>query len=344
MFRRLLFALLANTVVILSCGAFTCSCINNPISRNGRRHHTPPPIFKATNGGGADDGIGVTKKITTTYEANILADQGKQKASRLPWLRRVFRKNMDAPKANLCRFTYDSDELVIGNTSKSATTAVMLIHPIGVGIGKWYYDRLLASLEEKYGDIEHRLVFLSPDLLGSATASGPIDVNGESVQRLPLLNITNWSGQITHLMAEYEAKSEAEGHVIGSWSIVANGGCSPIALKVASTSSQKTAPFKAALTNVIISSPPRLPFFLASTDPIKVRKSYRTLSGVTGKLFFWYALRNGGRFIQKFSEKNLVGEAASLGEEWTPNCLDFTMEKADILHLLSLLVRCRMDV
>ncbi|KAL7539985.1 hypothetical protein ACHAXR_010653 [Thalassiosira sp. AJA248-18] len=123
-------------------------------------------------------------------------------------------------------------------------------------------------------------------------------------------------------MAEYEIKSEGEGHPIGSWSVVANGGCAPIALRVASDYIQKTAPFKASLTNVIISSPPRLPFFLnSSTDSTKVKKSYRTLSGITGKLFWWYSLKKDGKFIQKFSERNLVGDAANLGEEWTPNCL-----------------------
>lgn len=309
MCRLLRLALLANAVV-LSCDAFTW-CIN-PASSNGKRCYPTRSKLKATS----NDNFGITKQITSTYEAK------QQQLHKLPWLQRRFRKKADAQKENSYRFTYDTNELVIGDTSKSVTTAVMLIHPIGVGIGKWYYDRLLASIEKKYGDIEHRLVFLAPDLLGSATASGPIDEKGDLVRKLPLLNITDWSGQITHLMAEYEAKSGAEGHAIGSWSVVANGGCAPIALKIASTSSQKSAPFKASLTNVIISSPPRLPFFLDSTDPTKVHKSYRTLSGITGKLFWWYSLRKGGRFIQRFSEKNLVGDAENLGEEWTPNCLE----------------------
>ena len=75
------------------------------------------------------------------------------------------------------------------------------------------------------------------------------------------------------------------------------------------------------LTNVIISSPPRLPFFIDSTDPFKVHKSYSTLSGLSGNMFWWYALRKDGKFIQKFSERNLVGDPSSLGEDWTPNCL-----------------------
>ena len=65
-----------------------------------------------------------------------------------------------------------------------------------------------------------------------------------------------------------------------------------------------------------------MPFLIESnTDSKKVHKSYRTLSGIVGKAFWWYSLRKGGLFIQKFSEKNLVGDPANLGEEWLPNCL-----------------------
>ncbi len=165
------------------------------------------------------------------------------------------------------------------------------------------------------------MVFLVPDLLGSATASGPTNGIVGAIPELPLLNITDWSRQIAHLMAEYEAKSEAEGCPIGSWSIVTNGGCSPMALQVAASSSSRTAPFKAAVMNVVISSPPQLTFFLDGDDPVKVRNSYRTLCGIAGKLFWWYSLRRDRRFIRIFSERNLVGDPASLGKEWTPYCL-----------------------
>jgi hypothetical protein len=136
----------------------------------------------------------------------------------------------------------------------------------------------------------------------------------------PLLNITDWSNQLMSLMADYESRHKAD-ESIQKWVIVANGGCSPIALKVAQSSVTNTATSNAPVTNVILSSPPRLPFFLEPTDPVKIHKSYQTLSGTIGKFFWWYALRNKGKFIQKFSERNLVGDAKSLGDHWTPNCI-----------------------
>lgn len=225
-------------------------------------------------------------------------------------------------RGELLRFTYDFDELVVGNgTSSEPTSAVMLIHPIGVGIGRWYYDRLMESLHDRYGNLGRRFVFLSPDLLGSGTACAPITESGDDLMTLPLLNISDWSEQVEALMADYEAKSEAKGYFIDSWSMVANGGCSPIALKVAKDGVQGDALFKEKVTNVIISAPPRLPFFLRGNDPEKVKKSYRALSGIWGNIFWWYALRRNGKFVQKFSEKNLVGMPGNLGDDWTPNCV-----------------------
>eukprot|EP00562_Extubocellulus_spinifer_P034259 CAMPEP_0178696052 /NCGR_PEP_ID=MMETSP0699-20121125/9200_1 /TAXON_ID=265572 /ORGANISM="Extubocellulus spinifer, Strain CCMP396" /LENGTH=511 /DNA_ID=CAMNT_0020341825 /DNA_START=29 /DNA_END=1564 /DNA_ORIENTATION=- len=225
-------------------------------------------------------------------------------------------------RGELLRFIYDFDELVVGNgTSSEPTNAVMLIHPIGVGIGRWYYDRLMESLHDQYGDMERRVVFLSPDLLGSGTACAPITESGDDLMKLPLLNISDWSEQVEALMADYETKSEAKGYSIDSWSIVANGGCSPIALKVAKDGVQGDALFKGKVTNVIISAPPRLQFFLRGNDPEKVKKSYRTLSGILGNMFWWYSLRRNGKFVQKFSEKNLVGMPENLGDDWTPNCV-----------------------
>jgi len=273
------------------------------------------------------------KTITTTYETNLVSDNGGiiKYGSKLSRLKRRLSRikedtvtNHQTSTPKRYSFTYDYNELVIGySTNQNTITAVMLIHPIGVGIGRWYYDRLLQSLKEQYDDINARVVFIAPDLLGSATACGPlVDSDTEpSTDKLPLLNITDWSDQVSHLMSEYETKSIADGHQIVNWSIVANGGCAPIALKVAADKTKETAPFKASVTNVIISSPPRLPFFIESSDQYKVHKSYRTLSGIVGKAFWWYSLRKEGKFIQKFSEQNLIQDPANLGEEWLPNCL-----------------------
>ena len=161
----------------------------------------------------------------------------------------------------------------LGSTPSPSTTAVLLVHPIGVGIGRWYYSRLLASLAERYGDIGHRLVFLAPDLLGSATASGPV----------ALLNVTGLDRSGDAFDGRVRKKERN-----GGTSYRLLDSCRQRRMVLLSRSRwlpnllQQSPPFQAALTNVIISSPARLPFFLESTDPAKVRKSYRTLSGIAG--------------------------------------------------------------
>ena len=62
---------------------------------------------------------------------------------------------------------------------------------------------------------------------------------------------------------------------------------------------------------------------MMNNDPNnKVAKSYRTLSGIPGKLFWWYACRNKGAFIQTFSEKNLIADPKNLGDAWRSNCYE----------------------
>jgi hypothetical protein len=226
----------------------------------------------------------------------------------------------DKQKVEHLNFCYDFDELEIGSSGTSnSTIGVVLVHPIGVGIGKWFYQRLLTALSTRH-DTESstpRLVVVSPDLLGSGSAGNPTMSDGQELQKLPLLNISDWTDQIVDLMAKTEKSANVD-----RWCVVANGGCSPIALQVAQRSVEGTVSFHKKVSNVILSSVPRLPFFLQAVDPLKVAKSYKTLCGIPGKLFWWYSCRNEGAFIQKFSEKNLVADPENLGDQWRPNCYE----------------------
>jgi len=113
---------------------------------------------------------------------------------------------------------------------------VLLIQPIGVGIGCWYYDRLLDELARRYGGTIlhkptlHRFVFVVPDLIGCGTASNPslvTDEESSDVKKLPLLSVDDWSDQLMGLVSECESEQmrlgdELTGDV--SWCILSNGG------------------------------------------------------------------------------------------------------------------------
>jgi hypothetical protein len=264
--------------------------------------------------------LALSQAYITKQASFSLAKTNSALSPKRRWTR-LWRKQQKSSETQELDFQYDYDQLQIGKSvafQKNAT-GVVLVHPIGVGIGKWFFNRLLDALSTRHGDTTKSLVLVVPDLLGSGSACNPtLRNNGaHELKRLPLLNISDWSDQVVHLMAGVEQEHPE----IDNWCIVANGGCSPIALQVAQRFIEGTSPSQQVVSTVVLSSLPRLSFFLTSSDPQKVAKSYRTLCSVVGRLFWWYSCRNEGQFIQKFSEKNLVADPANLGEEWRPNCV-----------------------
>jgi hypothetical protein len=285
-------------------------------------------------------------------------------------------------------YEYDTIELMIGgdntdsdsatsSTRNTRTTGIVLIHPIGVGIGRWFYQRLISSLIKKYTTTttthqtdnestikNERLVIVVPDLLGSGSACNATTTTttttatatattttllddiyhhqDQVVHKFPLFNISDWTEQIQDLMLSIEEKEyddKTSMHTttsIDQWCVITNGGCSPIALQIAADKNKKNSNSNSnsirshlggvlvPVSNIILSSVPRLPFFIKNSttinDPTKVAKSYKTLCGIPGKLFWWYACRNEGSFIRAFSEKNLVADPSNLGPTWQSNC------------------------
>ena len=261
--------------------------------------------------------VGVDNTLETSF---VLHKSTTTTPSRWSRITRRQREPKTTEQELVFRYDYDQLELRGSKNSKTTspaanTTGVVLIHPIGVGIGKWFYNRLIQYLHARHGQKSSRsYIVVVPDLVGSGSACNPI-WNGKEMSKLPMLNVSDWSDQMVHLMAEVQTTKPE----IQSWCLVANGGCAPIALQVAKRSAENSAAVN--VSQVIVSSAPRLPFFLQSSDPAKVAKSYRTLCGILGKLFWWYACRRNGKFIQKFSEKNLVADSKNLGDSWTPNCV-----------------------
>jgi hypothetical protein len=142
----------------------------------------------------------ITRPYVTSFHNNA---GGEQNSLRVKF-GKLIRRSENRDETQLHQFSYDCNELCINRLGSTSTTGVILIHPIGVGISKWYYDRLLHSLN-KQNQTTQRLIFLAPDLLGSGSACL------SELNVFPLLNITDWSNQITDLMASYESLSEGPG-------------------------------------------------------------------------------------------------------------------------------------
>ena len=248
------------------------------------------------------------------------------------------RKKVQYPENHHVAFDYQYNELVVPSSTSTKCTnntkIVLLVQPIGVGIGRWYYDRLLHEFQEfpsegEESDHDINMIFLAPDLLGCGTACNPRlisndDGDSKTMKALPLITVENWSDQLIHLMRNYEkssksATTDASNNI--EWCIVSNGGCVPIALEIAQRYVKDKSIFRGTLTNLILSATPGITSLNKPKDGEKIRKSYRTLSGIAGNVFWWYALRNDGAFIQNFSVKNLAARAENLGDEWRPQCV-----------------------
>lgn len=222
------------------------------------------------------------------------------------WCRRSQQYN------NTLRFDYDANQLLVEGDSTDRMRAVLLIHPIGVGIGRWYYDRLFVRLAQKQ-KWEQRTLVVAPDLLACGTASQPTNFTG----KLPLLTVQDWSQQLVQLMHQVEKQNAIE----IDWCIVSNGGCVPLAVETGAIYVENGST-TGNLTNIVLSAAPRLPNLIQEPPPPeRVQRSYETLAGTAGKIFWWYAVRNNGAFIQAFSERSLMADPAKMGEDWTPRCV-----------------------
>ena len=229
--------------------------------------------------------------------------------------------------------------------ANSKTNVILLIHPIGVRIGNWYYNRLLQEMSElslKYDNGTHNVICLVPELLGCGSACNPIvsfENGNDEVSKLPLLKVNDWADQLMDFMVMYDTRLQREEHGNNNiqWSIVSNGGCVPIALEIGrrfsnnnnkytssnldNNSNDTTIDFKMKIANLILSATPSADSLLSKPNQKTIQKSYNFISGILGELFWWNALRNNGKFIQKFSQDNLAANAINLGPDWTPDCV-----------------------
>ena len=155
---------------------------------------------------------------------------------------------------------------------------------------------------------KQRTLILASDLLACGSASQPKGFE----RKLQLFTVKDWSQQLLQLMDQ--AEEQNSGRI--DWCLVSNGGwmraieTGALYLEKGNTSN---------VSNMVLSATPRLPSLLREPpSPEKVQKSYRFLSGVAGKLCWWYSfLRNNGKLIRKFSERILTADPANFGEDWT---------------------------
>lgn len=177
-------------------------------------------------------------------------------------------------------------ETVPGN----AATALLLIHPIGVGLSRqFWYPFCHAWTREGQG-----APLYLPDLLGCGDSSMP------SAAYQP----EDWAQQLLHFLQTVVSQPVV---------LVAQGALLPVALLLAekAQADPKTA---ALVQGLVLAGPPAWSVTTTETPTWQTRLLWSLFYSPAGRLFYRYARRR--QFLASFSEKQLFERPADVTEDW----------------------------
>ena len=176
--------------------------------------------------------------------------------------------------------------------NSETNTAILLIHPIGVGLSGVFWDRFIAAWRQN----GHQEKIYNPDLLGCGASDKP------RIAYYP----EDWAGQL-----QYFLENIIQQPVI----ILVQGALFPIAIALC----QK--PFASKyIKALVLSGPPAWRIMSKPGQPLKQKLLWNLLFDSPiglGALFYRYARRR--QFLQSFSVRQLFAEAKDVDANW----LDF---------------------
>ena len=167
------------------------------------------------------------------------------------------------------------------------TPPLLLIHPLGVGLAGWFWDRFCQTW---YGQGQQGSIY-NPDLLGC----------GQSDQPAVAYTPQDWAEQLadfTHQVIQQPVV------------VVAQGATLPIALKLLHHRSMA-----GWVRGLVLSGPPGWRLITTATPAWRQRLLWNLLfSGPVGWGLFRYVRRD--RFLWSFSRRQLFGQEADIDQGW----------------------------
>lgn len=185
--------------------------------------------------------------------------------------------------------TVPGEESPEGNLSESALPALLLIHPIGVGLSRHFWQPFIQAW--KASGSAQKIYNL--DLLGCGDSDMP--------QRA--YRPQDWAEQLAYFIEQV-----ATGPVI----LVVQGALLPVAVKLMSVPVAEKAAEK--VKGLVLSGPPAWPLMTTQTAPWKVKLAWSLFDSPLGSAFYRYARRE--QFLKSFSERQLFGKAEDVTAEW----------------------------
>ena len=161
---------------------------------------------------------------------------------------------------------------------------LLLIHPIGVGLSRKFWDRFCREWYEK--DCQNSIY--NPDLLGC----------GESDMPPVAYNPTDWAEQLQHFLQTVVQKP-----VI----VVVQGALLPVAIELVRLQSNL-------VRGLVLAGPPAWAVITKPSKGLKQKIVWNLLESPFGSAFYRYARRP--QFLDSFSIRQLFADQDSVDEEW----------------------------
>lgn len=173
---------------------------------------------------------------------------------------------------------------------------LVLVHPIGVGLSKAFWDRFC----DRWQSLPNANPIYNPDLLGC----------GESDMPHIAYTPADWAQQLQYFLKNIVGRSAI---------LVVQGALFPVAIKLVQIETtgegnpdRVANPF---VKGLVLSGPPSWPLITKATPPLRQKLLWNLFfDSLVGRGFYRYARRR--EFLRSFSVRQLFDRPEDVGEDW----------------------------
>lgn len=187
----------------------------------------------------------------------------------------------------------------------AAVSPLLLIHPIGVGLSRHFWDRF--CLEWQRSGLQNAIY--NPDLLGCGDSEMP------HVACTPM----DWARQLQVFLREVVQQPAV---------ILVQGALAPVAIDLVQLQPDL-------VRGLVLSGPPAWALMSRETASWGHRLSWNLFDSPLGTAFYRYARRS--QFLQSFSIRQLFADAAAVDPEWLNQLQDGAKDPASRYAVFSFL-------
>ena len=172
------------------------------------------------------------------------------------------------------------------NSASEDGLSLLLIHPIGVGLSRRFWDRFCQA----WHDRSQPYSIYNPDLLGCGVSDLP------HVAYSPI----DWAQQLKHFL---------ETVVQSPTIIIVQGALLPVAITLVNQQQQPNL-----IRGLVLAGPPAWEVLNQERSSLRQRIAWNLFDSPVGNIFYRYARRR--QFLKSFSERELFADPQAVDSEW----------------------------